>query len=219
MLYWIFRYELMSSCWKENPLMRLKFSKIASQLKSFLREVKVIDMIVSERYPPLPVVSPLVIIHIWAYIRQMCPFSATQSICSTSLSAHLFIHSSVHLFIHSSIHLTIHSSIQNPSIMFHLCPFLTSIHIQLLLTVLFNLLESQGLIRYSSNSLQRTYINITEDNNEVWWCFFYVKANASSYYINNKMPSTYSAISQIGNVETFITKLQKVLLTLVWLLR
>ena len=219
MLYWIFRYELMSSCWKENPLMRPKFSKIASQLKSFLREVKVINMIVSERYPPLPVVSPLVIIHIWAYIRQMCPFSTTQSICSTSLSAHLFIHSSVHLFIHSSIHLTIHSSIQNPSIMFHLCPFLTSIHIQLLLTVLFNLLESQGLIRYSSNSLQRTYINITEDNNEVWWCFFYVKANASSYYINNKMPSTYSAISQIGNVETFITKLQKVLLTLVWLLR
>ena len=172
MLYWIFRYELMSSCWKENPLMRPKFSKIASQLKSFLREVKVINMIVSERYLPLPVVSPLVIIHIWAYIRQMCPFSATQSICSTSLSAHLFIHSSVHLFIHSSIHLTIHSSIQNPSIMFHLCPFLTSIHIQLLLTVLFNLLESQGLIRYSSNSLQRTYINITEDNNEVWWCFF-----------------------------------------------
>ena len=49
--------------------------------------------------------------------------------------------------------------------------------------------------------------------------FFYVKANASSYYINNKMPSTYSAISQIGNVETFITKLQKVLLTLVCLLR
>ena len=33
------------------------------------------------------------------------------------------------------------------------------------------------------------------------------------------MPSTYSAISQIGNVETFITKLQKVLLTLVCLLR
>ncbi|XP_066019353.1 fibroblast growth factor receptor 1-like isoform X2 [Pocillopora verrucosa] len=33
-------YELMSSCWKENPLMRPKFSKIASQLKSFLREVK-----------------------------------------------------------------------------------------------------------------------------------------------------------------------------------
>ncbi|XP_066019356.1 tyrosine-protein kinase receptor Tie-1-like [Pocillopora verrucosa] len=33
-------YELMSSCWKENPLMRPKFSKIASQLRSFLREVK-----------------------------------------------------------------------------------------------------------------------------------------------------------------------------------
>ena len=45
--------------------------------------------------------------------------------------------------------------------------------------------------------------------------FFYVKANASSYYINNKMPSTCTAISQIGNVESFITKLQKVLLTLV----
>ena len=29
------------------------------------------------------------------------------------------------------------------------------------------------------------------------------------------MPSAYTAISQIGNVETFITKLQKVLLTLV----
>ena len=136
MLYWIFRYELMSSCWKENPLMRPKFSKIASQLKSFLREVKVINMIVSKRYSPLPVVSPLVIIHIWAYIRQqVCPFSASQYICSTSLSVHpfihssvhLFIHLSVHLFIHSSIHLTIHSSIQNPSIIFHLCPFLTSL--------------------------------------------------------------------------------------------
>ena len=33
------------------------------------------------------------------------------------------------------------------------------------------------------------------------------------------MPSTCTAISQISNVETFITKLQKVLLTLVCLLR
>nr|XP_058944467.1 fibroblast growth factor receptor 3-like isoform X1 [Pocillopora verrucosa] len=33
-------YELMSSCWKENPLMRPAFSRIAQQLKNFLREVK-----------------------------------------------------------------------------------------------------------------------------------------------------------------------------------
>ncbi|CAH3103741.1 unnamed protein product [Pocillopora meandrina] len=33
-------YELMSSCWKENPLMRPAFSQIAQQLKNFLREVK-----------------------------------------------------------------------------------------------------------------------------------------------------------------------------------
>ena len=38
-----FRYELMSSCWKENPLMRPAFSQIAQQLKNFLREVKVIN--------------------------------------------------------------------------------------------------------------------------------------------------------------------------------
>ena len=148
MLYWIFRYELMSSCWKENPLMRPKFSKIASQLKSFLREVKVINMIVSERYPPLPVVSPLVIIHIWAYIRQMCPFSATQSICSTSLSAHLFIHSSVHLFIHSSIHLTIHSSIQNPSIIIFALSWL---HSQLYINS-YSTIQVNNLIQSSRNS-------------------------------------------------------------------
>ncbi|XP_066023936.1 fibroblast growth factor receptor 4-like isoform X2 [Pocillopora verrucosa] len=33
-------YELMSSCWKENPLMRPAFSQIAQRLKNFLREVK-----------------------------------------------------------------------------------------------------------------------------------------------------------------------------------
>ena len=33
----------MSSCWKENPLMRPAFSQIAQQLKNFLREVKVIN--------------------------------------------------------------------------------------------------------------------------------------------------------------------------------
>lgn len=33
-------YELMSSCWKENPMMRPAFSQIAQQLKNFLREVK-----------------------------------------------------------------------------------------------------------------------------------------------------------------------------------
>ena len=166
MLYWIFRYELMSSCWKENPLMRPKFSKIASQLKSFLREVKVINMIVSKRYPSLPVVSPLVI---------MCPFSASQYICSTSLSVHPFIRSSIQPFIYSFNYPFIHpESIHYvPSLPFpDFTPNLILIHIQPLLTILFNLLEIQGLIRYSSNSLQRTYINITEDNNEeVWWCF------------------------------------------------
>ena len=202
MLYWIFRYELMSSCWKENPLMRPKFSKIASQLKSFLREVKVINMIVSKRYSPLPVVSPLVIIHIWAYIRQqVCPFSASQYICSTSLSVHPFIRPSIHPFIRPSIHPFIRSSIHpfirssiHPFIRSSIHPFIYSfnypfihpesihyipslpfpdftpnlilIHIQPLLTILFNLLQSQGLIRYSSNSLQKTYINITEDSNE-----------------------------------------------------
>ena len=184
MLYWIFRYELMSSCWKENPLMRPKFSKIASQLKSFLREVKVINVIVSERYPSLPVVSPLVIIHIWAYIRQrVCPFSASQYICSTSLSVHPFIRPSIHPFIRSSIHPFIYSfhypfihpeSIHYiPSLPFpDFTPNLILIHIQPLLTILFNPLQSQGLIRYSSNSLQKTYINITEDSyEEVWWCF------------------------------------------------
>ena len=194
MLYWIFRYELMSSCWKENPLMRPKFSKIASQLKSFLREVKVINMIVSKRYSPLSVVSPLVIIHIWAYIRQqVCPFSASQYICSTSLSVHPFIRPSIHPFIRPSIHPFIRSSI-HPFIRSSIHPFIYSfnypfihpesihyipslpfpdftpnlilIHIQPLLTILFNLLQSQGLIRYSSNSLQKTYINITEDSNE-----------------------------------------------------
>ena len=128
----------MSSCWKENPLMRPKFSKIASQLKSFLREVKVINMIVSKRYPSLPVVSPLVI---------MCPFSASQYICSTSPSVHPFIRSSIHPFIRSSIHPFIRSSIHpfirpsthpfiysfnypfiHPeSIHYYLCPFLTSL--------------------------------------------------------------------------------------------
>ena len=150
----------MSSCWKENPLMRPKFSKIASQLKSFLREVKVINMIVSKRYPSLPVVSPLVI---------MCPFSASQYICSTSLSVHPFIRSSIQPFIYSFNYPFIHpESIHYvPSLPFpDFTPNLILIHIQLLLTILFNLLESQGLIRYSSNSLQRTYINITEDNNE-----------------------------------------------------
>ena len=151
----------MSSCWKENPLMRPKFSKIASQLKSFLREVKVINMIVSKRYPSLPVVSPLVI---------MCPFSASQYIGSTSLSVHPFIRSSIQPFIYSFNYPFIHpESIHYvPSLPFpDFTPNLILIHIQPLLTILFNLLEIQGLIRYSSNSLQRTYINITEDNNEV----------------------------------------------------
>ena len=151
----------MSSCWKENPLMRPKFSKIASQLKSFLREVKVINMIVSKRYPSLPVVSPLVI---------MCPFSASQYICSTSLSVHPFIRSSIQPFIYSFNYPFIHpESIHYvPSLPFpDFTPNLILIHIQPLLTILFNLLEIQGLTRYSSNSLQRTYINITEDNNEV----------------------------------------------------
>lgn len=34
----------MSSCWKENPLMRPAFSEIAQQLQNILREVKVINL-------------------------------------------------------------------------------------------------------------------------------------------------------------------------------
>ena len=173
MLYWIFRYELMSSCWKETPLMRPKFSKIASQLKSFLREVKVINDCIKKVSASSRSFTSRDYTYLSLYSSNVPFFSHSVHLLDLPIrpSIHPFIRSSIHPFIYSFNHPFIHKE----SIMFHLCPFLTSIHIQLLLTVLFNLLESQGLIRYSSNSLQRTYINITEDNNAVWWCFFMLK--------------------------------------------
>ena len=153
--------------------MRPKFSKIASQLKSFLREVKVINDCIKKVSTSSRSFTSRDYTYLSLHLSNVPFFSHSVHLLDLPIhqSIHPFIRSSIHPFIRSSIHPFIysfnHPFIHKESIMFHLCPFLTSIHIQLLLTVLFNLLESQGLIRYSSNSLQRTYINITEDNNEV----------------------------------------------------
>ena len=161
----------MSSCWKENPLMRPKFSKIASQLKSFLREVKVINDCIKKVSTSSRSFTSRDYTYLSLYSSNVPFFSHSVHLLDLPIrpSIHPFIRSSIHPFIYSFNYPFIHpESIHYiPSLPFpDFTPNLILIHIQPMLTILFNLLQSQGLIRYSSNSLQKTYINITEDSNE-----------------------------------------------------
>ena len=107
MLYWIFRYELMSSCWKETPLMRPKFSKIASQLKSFLREVKVINDCIKKVSASSRSFTSRDYTYLSLYSSNVPFFSHSVHLLDLPIrpSIHPFIYSFNHPFIHTeSIH-------------------------------------------------------------------------------------------------------------------
>ena len=101
-----FRYELMSSCWKENPLMRPAFSQIAQQLKNFLREVKVINgciqklSISSLPFAFLKIISALFFLLLFIHLCFPSPFHG--SLChSVSSSDKPFISNCSYPLIHS----------------------------------------------------------------------------------------------------------------------
>ena len=112
-LYLIFRYELMSSCWKENPLMRPAFSQIAQQLKNFLREVKVINgciqklSISSLPFAFLKIISALFFllpfIHYASLYPSMDPSVTLSVLLINLLSPTAAIHSSIRKHSHPSI--------------------------------------------------------------------------------------------------------------------
>ena len=132
----------MSSCWKENPLMRPAFSQIAQQLKNFLREVKVINGC------------------IWKLSISSFLSLFSKLYLPSSSSFHLFIFASLHPFMNPSVTLSVllinllsSTAAIHPSIRTHSHPF-PSIYMTLFFVrSFFCLFLSPFSIRFSSYTL------------------------------------------------------------------
>ena len=133
----------MSSCWKEIPLMRPKFSKIASQLKSFLREVKVINDCIKKVSISSRSFTSRDYTYLSLYLSNVPFFSHSVHLLDLPIrpSIHPFIRSSIHPFIYSFNHPFIHTeSIHTESI--HYVPSLPFPDINSYSTIVNSLIQS-----------------------------------------------------------------------------
>ena len=128
----------MSSCWKENPLMRPKFSKIASQLKSFLREVKVINDCIKKVSTSSRSFTSRDYTYLSLYSSNVPFFRHSVHLLDLPIrsSIHPFIRSSIHPFIYSFNHPFIHTE------SIHYVPSLPFPDINLYSTIVNSLIQS-----------------------------------------------------------------------------